>query len=789
MQEFIVEFAYSQLLICAYYAVACIAAQNMNKSILLSLVLSAVAAPVVSAQDSSRIADQLPITTQIYIQIPDCSKYAAGFEGSSIGRIWSDPEVQAFLEPVLPFVDMGLMQASVMLQSEGLPASLLDFSQWDNFEIGFGLTNFNPLNPLDSQVDMVAAAAIGFKDPAIASQLFDFLYSAAGDDVGATIEELADGRTMLLIDPSDTQSREARVSVRGNDLTVAITVGLKDFEPLSGSADFTRLRAANTEEAFMYMNLKAMTLALDSLIADGPAELTQYLSPIMDAVGLDDLGHMAMSYGWKDGDSVMYGSMTIANEADGLVAMQRNAGNADLGLLEYIPPEATKFSIANADMGQLWKLMELVVNTLSRAAEEQGSLAELEQYPMIEWLSGDKQARLGEAISLLGPRMFSWSVSDAGALMGGGGGSGGTYTEVRNVAKVRSVMTELVGELEGMSTPESVVTFRVKNVTHREKNEEGKWVTSKGAEYYEMRLNNLDLPGELAPLSMLTSQFTPTWAITDDGWMVFATKSAPIRKALRDGVKPGASSIRDNEDVKSFLARLPENPAAIAWSDPRPLVGGIITMAQSMLPMLAGSISAEQMPLDLNKFPGPDAFTKHLRTSESWTVSEANAMTFESVGSVGLGEVLVSVIIGAVGLGTWMTLGDATSTLPKMFPTPFVEANAEPSTDVFTEEFVGEPDFELAKLEVETISSLARLQGAIMVFQLEHGGLPSALDKLNEASKDWPTGFLTDGAGVGTDAWGQEFVYLLTGDGAYQLYSCGPDGYDNKKGGDDIALD
>jgi len=76
-----------------------------------------------------------------------------------------------------------------------------------------------------------------------------------------------------------------------------------------------------------------------------------------------------------------------------------------------------------------------------------------------------------------------------------------------------------------------------------------------------------------------------------------------------------------------------------------------------------------------------------------------------------------------------------------------------------------------------------------MVYQLERGGLPSALDKLTEASKDWPTGFLTDGDGVGTDAWGQTFVYLLTGDGAYQLYSCGPDGYDNKKGGDDIALD
>ena len=166
-------------------------------------------------------------------------------------------------------------------------------------------------------------------------------------------------------------------------------------------------------------------------------------------------------------------------------------------------------------------------------------------------------------------------------------------------------------------------------------------------------------------------------------------------------------------------------------------------------------------------------------------------MTFESVGSVGLGEFVVGgVIFGAVGLG-WLTIQRELS------PPPFLEAAAgpippateEPSDGVFLEEVIAEPDFELAKLEVETFSSLARLQGAIMVYQLESGGLPSRLDNLTEPSKDWPTGFLTDGAGVGTDAWGKEFVYVLTGDGGYQLYSCGPDGYDNKNGGDDIALD
>ncbi len=788
----------------------------------LAILALLVIAPFGAAAQSSSITEYLPAGTQMYVQIPDMSDFVSGLSGSSTGRIWSDPGVQEFLAPVLPMLDMELMQATAMLRSQGLPENLLDFSQWDNFECGYAINELDIKHAMIAgslmgggggggtfmghgkpTVRLSAAIVIAYKQEQMADQLFTFLYKAVGDDQNAQLTETDFGKTWTFTDDEGTVFAQ----LNGGEIMLSAIMGEAPTTKLSDNQEFLASRKANSEEVYLYLDLGETVDLMDEVLAGLPTEASQFINPVVSGLGLEALGIFNMSTGWKDGDSVLYGSATINSASKGLIASAHNTGVADLGMLDYIPNEATSFSLSSIDAEKSWSVLEYLIAACSSGVDayiEAGgaevSRAELEQLPFYDWVNGSKQTQLKAMVESFGPRSFTWAVADAGSLMGGGGGGGGTFIEVRNVDEVRATMTALINELEGISTPESPVSFRVKQLTLRERNEEGKWITRKGPDYYEMRINNLDLPPELASLSMLTAQFVPTWAITDDGWLVSATSSSPIRKALRDGVKVVEDSIKENQDVKDFLGRLPDTATTLAWSDPRPMIGGLVTMAQSMLPMVAGAVPPEQIPFDLNKFPGPDSFTTHLRPSEAWAINNASGTSFESVGSFSGGEAIL--LAGTIGIGVLVFGIRAKSPPSHLTPVPAGDEEVMFSlgdSDSAVDQQIAEYDKQLeqtvkakadtAKLEGQTQANLVSIQGAIMVYQMELGALPGDLEQLNQPQKDWPNGFLKTFDCSLSDAWGNELIYNATADGTYLLYSCGADGVDNQLGGDDITVE
>ncbi len=605
-----------------------------------------VLAPSSFAQND--LAEQLPAQTQLYFEIPDMASFRAGFESSTSSRIWNDPEIQGFVEELLPMVEEGFGELRSALEEEGFPGELLDCETFQGLSFGVAVGDVMSMMMGEPQVSF--AARVVFSDAEVAAQFFSGLKDA-NDEHHFTSQSFEGGQSIRLENPNDPAGLE--IEVRGNAVQFVGTIGAE----MDGSlADNPAFRAAGRGdgEMFAYLDMASFMKMAESVFPMFPDGVGDLLSGVFSGIGLDSLGVFSCAGGWNNGDSVTSGSISFVNgKPTGLIGSIGNVQALDLDLASYVPSEATTFSLSSTDPSGGWDFVNTLMYQGIAIAKARG--VEIpEELPISAWLTGDRRQDIGRSVAMIGPRSFSWGVMDATALMGGGSSKGGSFTEVRDVALVREITDAFYSDLaDTLSMIESPVTLHSKNLVIREKNDEGKWVSREGPAYWTLKISMSSLPQELAALQMVFAQIQPSWGITDDGWLVQGQSSAPVRRAMRSGVKKAETPITSNAEVASFLNRLPENAMKASWADSRPLIGGAITMAQGFLPMLAGL--AEQngapLPFDLSKFPSGDAFTRHMRPSESLSLYQNGKLSFYSVGSFGLAEALFSGAALGAGIG------------------------------------------------------------------------------------------------------------------------------------------
>ncbi|MFQ5749488.1 MAG: type II secretion system protein GspG, partial [Planctomycetota bacterium] len=525
--------------------------------------------------------------------------------------------------------------------------------------------------------------------------------------------------------------------------------------------------------------------------AVSPAEVLPTIRKAFHVSGLTSLGALAISSGWKDGDSFSLGSLGFAE--GGPQGFFAHIGPAvDTGLLDYIPANATSFTLGAEDPQGSWKTFEELVDSITAMEVQPGTtLGDLWQqsgHPTYAWLAGNKRDRLMQGLKGFGPRSFSFSVTSGNSMgMGFGGGAGGSFLEVTDVAGVRSLFSELMPVIkEGLdSLPKTPFHLEVKKLSIREKDEQGNTITREGPEYYVLRFNAGILPPQMQPMMMLLGQIQPSFGVTGDGWLVSYISSATVRKYLRDGVKKQDRSIRTNEDVEAFLQHAPKDVQLLGWSDPRPGIQAAVSLGGSMLPMMAMGMEQQgvKLPFDLDRFPSPDAFVSNLRPTETFAAFRDDALVWESTGSFGLADVFS--VGGAVAstVPFWMMAAKAKAKghapgLEAPAPAPPDEAAPAPEEE-------SAPDANLAAAR----SELKRLETGILVFQLEVGRYPGNLAEIVRPGENYPHGYLPQPArGIVPDPWGRDYVYLPpSGNGSYLLYSLGPNGQDEGGKGDDVT--
>ncbi|MCH2111653.1 MAG: hypothetical protein MK213_02250 [Planctomycetes bacterium] len=615
----------------------------MKHFILASLLFATPLALPLGAQD---LASKLPANAQLFVQIDDAAQYFDGLESSSLGRIWKDKEVQDFLGPVLPMMDMGLMQARMAMDAEGMPSQLLSTTAWKSMEFGFSVEMKGGATGVSaSPVAAIAGVSLEFQSTETAAAIFGLIRDQA--------RPTSSTESLLRWEDSEV-TVELTLAEAALQVLLHVGTGAVTGTTLSESSSFLAAKEGSSDAIFAFGDLSSLGEMLDlvqknmdSFLSLEEASIAKLAFGLMDVFGLDSLGAHSASAGWRNGDSVSHFQVAISSDKDGgLLAKTLSAPPVDRSMLQYIPAKATGFTLGTSSMGMMWQALTGFFEGLEQLIVESGEVA-VQEHPLYQWVSGDRKEDLQALLNQFGPLSFSWSVTDASALMGGGSSSGGTFIEVQNPEVARALLADLMSDVERVTGPDSPLMVRVKQVVRREKNEEGKWVTKKGNDYYEMTLGDIPLEGELAALSVVVAQFRPTMGITDDGWLVMSTKSTPVVSAMRKGVQKVENGISSNADVARFLKSVPENVVMMKWADYRPLVGGAMTMAQNVLPMAAQG--ASELPIDLNRFPGPDVFTGHMRTNETWAWLEGGMYHRKSVGPVGPAEALLPVIGGFVG--------------------------------------------------------------------------------------------------------------------------------------------
>lgn len=738
--------------------------EMMNRT-LPFLLLAGLFAPLAPAQQT--LADELPGQTALYFEIPDVQAFGQGFASSSMGRIWSDEAMQAFLEPVLPMISGGIASGKGQLSAMGMPPELLDLSAYGRLEVGFALGEISATG-----LDMVIGAHLQMKDPQVAAKVFGMLggmLAGQGFEVGENALRLDDG-----IGTVD-------ITLTGGSIKLMAKKGMTVTDHLVDNPRYVASRnTLGASHMFMFVDYEKLFGLMNSALAmSGEMELQMMVPMLMNGLGMNSLGSFGMSGGWTNGDSTSELAMTFAEGGPtGLVGVAMKGGPpADKSLAEYVPANATQFSIGSTNYAGMWNELTGMFDQLMAVAMPGAAEGDVQLPEPIKYFES-KREEFGTAVAAIGPESFSWSKAEFS--MTGGGGEGATFVRVRDVAAVRAMMGELMPMISQALEGVELVSLEVKNATDRQKDAEGNWTTVKIGEYYQVRFNlaALPLPPEVQmQMTMAASMLPqPAFGITDDGWMVMSMNgSSPVRKAMKSGVTKPAENILSNPEAADFLGRVPASSGMLAWSDPRPFVGGMITTAQGFLPMIAAQ-AGDEMPLDLDKMPGPDSFTKHLRTSESYAWYADGMMRQKAVGSMGAGELMVFALAGGAmfaGITTQQAMVQD-------------EAQAYEEWEVVEEPVVGDHQHDGGDT---TLAELMRLDTGLMLYSAVNGSYPASLSDLLQPQQDWEDGFLADrDLGIVADAWGNAFVYKKEGEG-YTLYSVGPNGTDEGGAGDDLKLD
>ena len=214
--------------------------------------------------------------------------------------------------------------------------------------------------------------------------------------------------------------------------------------------------------------------------------------------------------------------------------------------------------------------------------------------------------------------------------------------------------------------------------------------------------------------------------------------------------------------LSSWSQGLPPNTESVIVMDWGLLIGGLVSMAKSLGPMLP-------IPFDAQALPEPETITRHFAPTVHYSRRVEGGTYRRNEASFG-----PEIWIGGVVAGLFAFRDQVASGFGGMVESgPVARAGTKP---------VGEDGQKLA-----TKMALQKVRMAIAVYRTEFGSPPSSLEDLVQPTDTYPGGFLEEGQ-VPHDGWGAALHFERDVDAAtYRVWSSGPNGIDEGGSGDDIS--
>jgi len=293
-------------------------------------------------------------------------------------------------------------------------------------------------------------------------------------------------------------------------------------------------------------------------------------------------------------------------------------------------------------------------------------------------------------------------------------------------------------------------------------------VSIRSARYRESPMWSFEM--ERTESSQLPFEISPTVAIAGSRAVLTTTTLFAKRE-----IKRLASEVASAADTSQPLELAPGATLAGTMDWPT-MIASLYTSLRGAA-ALAGSFA--DLPIDLGLLTAglPDraeTFTRFFSTTQ--------------LSGGPLGERFHLHMESSFGPETWLGLvGFTTSALRSLrAPAAASGASLDGSSEPIDARAEGTTtENEPARKLEATRAALDRVATRLLVFQLDRGTYPDALEELVRPSPNYPEGYL-DGEALSVDGWGRALAYRRDADGArYRLWSLGPDGIDAT--GDEVA--
>lgn len=603
------------------------------------------AAPAPAPAPAFDIEKVFPSGSLFVASIADFAKTQEAMKGTALYAIWTDPQVQKFLEKPKQMLEANSATIAQQMESvktpDGKPIDPKKLLSVFGGEIAFGLTGFS--------VPQGGPNAAGAPDVGLVL-VFKIGDEAALDGLLATVESMAKNETPNFAREKVTIAGVSaeRMGEKGEPFQLyhARTAGYAVFSPseksmgsilgaLAGGSsapslgsDANYAAVAKTtrrpnEIATLYVNFAGILSNLEPV-------LPPQAKAAIDTLGLRGLQSMSVTSAFEGKGFIDVSSVHTTGEKKGILRLT-DGPPIDAAALGAVPKDVVSFSLFNFDSGVLWSSLWDTLKAVDPAKESEARqmLAGFESQVGVKFKE--------DLIDCLGSRMVTFQRA---AMPGQMLPDFAFFLQVKSADKLRDTMSKLTKLAQGASLKE----VKIADNTY----------------YY------LDLSAIL-PIPLLQ----PSYAFVDDN-LVLSLNLQSLKSIVNARKAPTFVSVRENEEFKTFLPKIPQTVTSIGYNDVKKSFGATYDQLRQFVPLIAMQLGNE-MPVDLALLPTSDAFTRHLYGSYAYSVDNGADSTSISVGPMSMlvvgGTIAVVAGLGAAFMPRSASIGQ--------FPPQAVEAEED----------------------------------------------------------------------------------------------------------------
>jgi hypothetical protein len=601
-----------------------------------------VAAPV-AAQG---ILPYLPKHTMAAMSAPDLAMSMSEFQQMPLAKMWAEEEVQTFFADIMDMakeqMDEAMAMGKQMHEGGALP---IDPAQLLKLRVQGGTLAITSLAMTKGErqvipnVGLVAHLDFGQSAPTwnmLIQMGMGMLLADAEDDVLRTDAKVGDiAITSIVPNPEKRYNDPALkmglhmamvpngilIGTLAEDVKSIVTNMTSKTPALSTAPGYvaaTKSIATAGSEMQMYMAPDAIVdfgMSVMKMAAAEEPNLAMIdmegISRAITAMGMDDLGTLAMASNYSDGKCTTISSH--AHKSGGTAATK----HVDMSFLKWVPKDAVSLSSGSMNVTSLY-------DTLVKGLQAyDANVAEM----MLGQLS-EMETQLGFTIrndlfGSLGDHYISWSMPM------------GTISSAPEVAMLLKVNNQekLVSALKNMAA----LTGGVIEI------EEG---TKRGVKSYQM-LVNMDDGGDMGMGINPFEMIQPTFAFKD-GYMVIGFSASDVKRVFKrmDREDNPKGDIRGNKEFMAVADTIPEGVTSIAFTDWK---ANFESTYQLLTGVLAFVPMPEDVPIDMSLLPDSETLTDHLFATVSYTKSDGDGSTAVNVSPFGPELIMAAFAIGVAG--------------------------------------------------------------------------------------------------------------------------------------------